>query len=144
MKYFDHEYRVIYRDTDKMGITYYANYLVWFEAARTEYFRAAGYLYSDCEKKGLFLPAIEAGIKYLAPSYYDDVVVIRTSVSILKISAMRFDYQVSNKETGKHLAYGHTLHAFVDHNMQPVRVPDEVRHLIEPYNLLQKEIFRKN
>ncbi len=144
MKYFDYEYRVIYRDTDKMGITYYGNYLSWFEAARTEYFRAIGYPYVDCEKKGLYLPVIEAGVKYLAPSYYDDLVTVRTSVSRLKISSIRFDYQVSNRKTGRHLAYGHTLHAFVDSSMQPVRVPDEIHALVEPYKLLEKEIFRKN
>ena len=50
MKYYDFEYRVRYGDTDKMGISYYANYFVWFEAARTEYFRALGLPYTECEK----------------------------------------------------------------------------------------------
>ena len=81
MNYYDFEYRVRYGDTDKLGISYYANYLVWFEAARTEYFRALGLPYTECEKKEFFLPAAEVGIKYIAPSTYDDLIIVRTSVS---------------------------------------------------------------
>ena len=41
--------RVRYSETDKMGIVYYANYLVWFEIGRTEYCRARGFSYRDME-----------------------------------------------------------------------------------------------
>ena len=54
MNTFDYEYRVTYADTDRMGISYYANYLKWFESARTEYFRALGFPYVECEKKRSF------------------------------------------------------------------------------------------
>ena len=52
--------RVRYKDTDAMGIAYYANYFVWFEIGRTEWMRALGLPYRDLEKSGLFLPVIKA------------------------------------------------------------------------------------
>ena len=72
MEYFDYHYRVIYADTDRMGVTYYGHYFRFFEAARNEYFRMLGLPYTECEKKGIFLPVGEAHAKYIAPSTYDD------------------------------------------------------------------------
>lgn len=136
MDTFDYEYRVRYGDTDKMGISYYANYFVWFEAARTEYFRALGLPYTECEKQGYFLPVIDTGAKYKAPSTYDDLVVVRTSVSEIKASSMRFEYEVLNKTTGILLVTGYSVHVFVNREMQPVRVPENVKQTVKIFKLL--------
>lgn len=135
MDYYDYEYRVRYGDTDKLGISYYANYFVWFEAARTEYFRALGLPYTECEKKGVFLPVVETAAKYLQPSTYDDLLIVRTSVSEFGKSSMRFEYQVLNKATQKLLATGFSVHVFVDRQMRPVRVPAEVQKIVTPFSL---------
>lgn len=136
MNYFDYEYRIRYGDTDKLGISYYANYLVWFEAARTEYFRALGLPYTECEKKGIYLPVAEAYAKYLAPTSYDDLIIVRTSVSELKISSIHFEYQVLKKGDTRFVATGFTRHVFVDKNLRPVRMPEEVRSIVTPHKLL--------
>lgn len=130
MNYYDFEYRVRYGDTDKMGISYYANYFVWFEAARTEYFRALGYPYTECEKKGYLLPVAETGMKYVAPSAYDDLLIVRTSVSEMGRTSLRFDYQVLNRQTEKLIATGFSLHVCVNGAMKPVRIPDEIKKLV--------------
>lgn len=136
MEYFDYKTRVIYRDTDKMGISYYANYFVWFEAARTEYFRALGLPYTECEKKGIFLPVIEANAKYIAPSTYDDELIVRTSVSKFTPSTIRFEYLVVNAANEKILTQGFTVHVFVDREMNPCRVPKEVEALVKVFSLI--------
>src|SRR5208283_4630001 len=64
--------RVRYAETDQMGVVYYANYLVWFEVARTELFRELGMYYSEVEKEGIILPAVESHLKYIASAYYDE------------------------------------------------------------------------
>lgn len=141
MNYFDYEYRVIYHDTDKMGISYYANYFVWFEAARTEYFRALGFPYTECERKGWYLPVVKAEASYLAPSRYDDLLTIRTSVGEFGKSSLRFDYQVFKKQNPgdavapRLLTTGFTLHVFVDASLRPVRIPDEIRKKVQPFPL---------
>lgn len=136
MNYYDFEYRVRYGDTDKMGISYYANYFVWFEAARTEYFRALGLPYTECEKKGYFLPVIETGAKYHAPCTYDDLILVRTSVSEIKTATMRFEYQVFNKAAQKLLTTGFSVHVFVDAAMRPVKVPEDVENRVTCFKLL--------
>ncbi len=136
METFDFEYRVRYGDTDKMGISYYANYFVWFEAARTEYFRALGLPYTECEKRGYYLPVVETQAKYMHPSTYDDLVVVRTSVSEMTKAKMRFEYQVFNKASGRLLVTGFSLHVFVDTSMRPVRIPEDVESLVTVHKLL--------
>ena len=91
METFDYECRVRYADTDKMGISYYANYFVWFEAARTEYFRELGFAYLEFEKQGILLPVAEAHARYLGPSAYDDMLTVRTVVSQMRQSSLKFE-----------------------------------------------------
>lgn len=139
MEYFDYQYRVLYADTDRMGVVYYANYFRWFEAARNEYFRALGLPYTECEKKGIFLPVGEAHAKYLAPSMYDDDLTIRTSVSHLGSSTIQFQYQVINLQTHKIITTGSTLHVFVDGRMKPCRIPEEIRNKVKVHTLLRAQ-----
>jgi|GEM_PF-38130 len=140
MNYFDYQHRVIYGETDKMGISYYANYFLWFEAARNEYFRALGMPYTECEKKGYFLPVVETSARYIASSTYDDIVIVRTSVSQIRRSSMRFEYKVFKNDSEKPVATGFSIHAFVDSTMKPVRVPDEIRQLVTLFSLLQPPV----
>ena len=51
MRYYDFEVRIAYSDTDRMGVIYYANYLVFFERGRTEFLRSLGLRYRDLEEK---------------------------------------------------------------------------------------------
>ncbi len=139
MNYFDFEYRVRYGDTDKMGIGYYGNYFTWFEAARTEYFRALGLPYTECEKKGYFLPVVETSAKYYSPSTYDDLLVVRTSVSKLGMTSIRFEYRVFQKASQQLVATGFSVHAFVDKSMKPVRMPEEIRGIVTEHSLLEKK-----
>ncbi len=137
MNYFDYRYRVLYADTDRMGITYYANYFRFFEAARTEYFRALGLPYTECEKKGIYLPVAEAHATYRAPSTYDDDLVVRTSVTEMGGSTLRFEYQVLSARTQKLLVTGHTVHVFVNKSMKPCRVPPEIKSAVTVFPLLR-------
>lgn len=136
MDSFDYEMRVIYGDTDKMGISYYGNYFRWFEAARTEYFRALELPYTECEKKGIFLPVVEANAKYHAPSSYDDLLIVRTSVSEVSRTSIRFQYQVFEKNSMKLLVTGFTVHVSVDAKMKPSRLPEEVKSRVKIFPLL--------
>ena len=65
-----------YAETDKMGVVYHANYLVWFEIGRTEFCRARGFSYRDMEEnENAFLVVAESYCRYKAPAYYDDVLI---------------------------------------------------------------------
>lgn len=123
------EIRVIYGDTDKMGVVYYANYLRYFEAGRNEYIRARGMRYRDLEVKfAMHLPVIDAQISYKNPGRYDDLLVVETQVTRLGRASVRFEYRVLRDETV--LATGHTLHACIDHDGNVMALPTEVAALI--------------
>jgi YbgC/YbaW family acyl-CoA thioester hydrolase len=76
-------YRVIYGDCDSMAIVYYSNYLRLFEIGRTEWLRDQGIAYREVERKGFFLPATEAYLKYAQPAAYDDLLTIETRVGFV-------------------------------------------------------------
>lgn len=119
--------RVTYADTDKMGVVYYSNYFVWFEVARTEFFRREGVVYKDIEKeKGLFLPVVEATARYRLPITYDEIVTVKTHVSETGNSRIVFEYEVK-REDGEIAATGTTKHTFVDKNKKPVPIPPDIR-----------------
>ena len=118
------ELRVIYGDTDQMGVVYYANYLRWFEAGRTEFLRAKGLSYSEFEaREKLMLPVAEAGVNYLSPARYDDLVVVETSLAQARRASARFTYEV--RRGPDLLATGFTVHACVDTTGRIRRLPDE-------------------
>lgn len=123
---FQHKFRVRYAETDRMGHSYHAHYLVWFEMGRNEFFRWLGIRYPEYEKQGIYLPVVEAHCRYFLPTTYDDLLTLEVAVSELGKTSMKFVYRVLNEE-GKKVAEGHTIHVFVDRKRKPVRVPDEVR-----------------
>jgi acyl-CoA thioester hydrolase len=121
--------RVRYAETDKMGVVYYANYLVWFEVGRTDWLRQTGLTYRSMEDDGIQLPVIEAHCEYKQGARYDDDVEIRTTGRKLSPVRIQFDYVVIRRADGAELAIGHTVHATIDRNGRPVRMPDRVKDL---------------
>jgi len=109
-----------------MGVVYHANYLVWMEVGRVEYWRALGLRYRDMEREdGVLLAVAEAQCRYLAPAHYDEEVVIRTRVAEAKPRMIRFEYELVNAADGKTLATGFTKHVFCGPDRRPRRLPDK-------------------
>jgi acyl-CoA thioester hydrolase len=119
------EIRVIYGDTDQMGVVYYANYLRFFEAARNEFIRAKGLRYRDFERDyQLMLPVVEAGVEYRRPARYDDLLTVEIALAEARRATARFCYRVLREE--ELLATGHTVHACVDPEGRVRRMPAEL------------------
>lgn len=107
--------RVRYSETDKMGIVYYANYLVWFEIGRAEFCRARHISYRDMEENDdAFLVVAESYCRYKAPAYYDDELLIRTHITELRRRSLRFGYEVVRASDGQVIAEGETGHVVTD------------------------------
>ena len=119
--------RVRYADTDQMGVTYHANYLVWFEVGRTDWLRDSGWTYRDMEEAGVSLPVIEVFCQYHQPARYDDEIEIRTRATLLTPVRIRFDYTLTRAADSTLLAEGHTVHCAVDAAGKPCRLPARVR-----------------
>jgi acyl-CoA thioester hydrolase len=118
--------RVIYGDTDQMGMVYYANYLRYFEIARNEYLRVAGATYRAFEEThGLMLPVVEAHVAYHKPARYDDDLAVWAAVAPRGAASVRFEYEIRRGD--ERLVSGHTVHACVTRDGRVVRLPAEMR-----------------
>jgi acyl-CoA thioester hydrolase len=121
--------RVRYAETDKMGVVYYANFLVWFEVARADLLRALGWTYREMEAAGISLPVIEAHCQYRRPARYDDEIEVRTQGQMLSPVKMKFTYTVVRRADAVVAAEGYTMHAAVDPNGRPCRLPARIREV---------------
>ena len=121
--------RVRYAETDTMGVVYYANYLVWFEVGRTDLLRQSGWSYREMELEGFSLPVIEAQCAYKRPARYDDEVEIRTTGQMVTLVRLRFDYEVARPADDAVLVTGYTVHATLDREGRPCRVPARAQEL---------------
>ena len=122
--------RVRYAETDRMGVVYYSNYLVWFEVGRTEWLRETGWSYREMETDGVALPVIEAHCEYRQSARYDDDLEILTRASLLTPVRIRFDYDIVRVRDQALTALGYTVHATLDASGRPCRVPERVRALL--------------
>ncbi len=122
-------YRVIYGDTDRAGVVYYANYLRLFEMGRTEWMRnVLGTPYKSLEESGVLFPVVEAHIRYKAPATYDDLLEIRTALEDASRVTLTFCYEI--KREGRLLVKGNTRHAAADTNGRLTRIPEALSHAI--------------
>lgn len=125
------EIRVRYAETDKMGIVHHSNYLIWFEAGRSDLCRARGFSYKEMEENDNALMVVAEGYcRYKSPAYYEDVLLVRTRVAEIRSRAIRFIYEIVRPADQTLLAEGETLHLVTDHNKKVRQIPENYRDLL--------------
>ena len=125
-----HQVRVIFGDTDQMGVVYYANYLRWFESARAAYLREHGLSGRDLVELGVSFPVAEAHCKYRRPSHYEDLLDVDITLPEMGRAQVRFEYRVLRGE--ELLADGWTVHACIGAGGRIVRIPERLRVALAP------------
>ena len=123
--------RVRYGEVDRMGVVYHANYLPYFEVGRTEFLRSLGTDYRAVEDAGTLLVVADAGLKFLRPAGYDDVLRIRTRLAEVSGVRLRFEYEVDRPSDATVVATGHTTLASCDPGGRPTRIPAAMRTLLD-------------
>jgi acyl-CoA thioester hydrolase len=121
-KNYDIAIRVRYAETDRMGLLHHANYLVYFEMARTELLRQRGVTYREVEDAGYYLVIIDAACKFKRPAYYDDLLTVRVVVE--RVTHVKIAHRYEVWRDGVLLAEGHTTLACVDRDGKPQALPD--------------------
>jgi acyl-CoA thioester hydrolase len=119
-------YRVIYGDTDQMGVVYYANYLRWFEKGRSELLRQSGIPYVSIERLGMHFPVTEVSCRYFRSAHYDDLIKIETRLASLRRASLTFTYRVLREDQGTLLASGSSKHACVDDRGRIIRIRNDL------------------
>lgn len=125
--------RVRYSETDRMGYVYYGNYAEYLEVGRVEALRSLGFPYKRLEDEGILLPVHELWLRYHAPAYYDDELVLRTTITALPAVRIEFSYALRSL-AGTLLTEATTTLVFVDRATgRPMRAPNELLNALRPF-----------
>ncbi len=93
---FTNEITARYCETDQMGIIHHTSYINWLESGRMNFFREIGIPFNEIEKEGIYLAVRSINIKYLIPTYFDDDLVLETSIKSVKKAQLSFSYRIVN------------------------------------------------
>ncbi len=136
MAAFEFPIRIYWEDTDAGGIVFYANYLKFFERARTEWLRSLGVGQRLLrERSGGMFVVVESSLRYLRPARLDDELVVTARLQdagraglLLAQQALRRDPAPASTRTL--LCDGLVRIGWVDaETMKPARIP---AHILEP------------
>ena len=126
------EIEVRYAETDQMGVVHHANYVVWFELARTRLCAVSGFHYADIEKMGYLLMVTGVQASYRRPARYGDTAKVVCWIDRLGSRGLHFAYEV--RKGDEVLVTGATEHIWVEQATgRPCRTPEPLR---EPFRKL--------
>jgi acyl-CoA thioester hydrolase len=129
---FVHGLRVRYGECDPQGIVFNANYLLYFDVAFTELWRAAVGPWQEMVQRGVDAVVAEAGLRFRAPARYDDVLALEARVVDLGRTSLTTEIDVMRD--GQTLVEGRLRHVFVDaQSWDKTAIPDWVREGLHPY-----------
>jgi acyl-CoA thioester hydrolase len=127
--------RVLYADTDAMGVVYHTNYIRWFEHGRNELMRQLGVAYTELEKLSLNLPLTKVSCNYLMSARYDQLLTVETKYDYIKRASIRFNSKIWDENREKLLVEGYTIHACTNNEGKIRRIPQLLLDLINKYNI---------
>ncbi|EFX91363.1 Pol-Pal system-associated acyl-CoA thioesterase [Actinobacillus ureae] len=122
--------RVYYEDTDAGGVVYHANYICFFERARTEYLRQVGFSQQKLLAGSFAFVVKKLEIDYKIPARLDDLLRVETVVTELKKATIVFQQQLWRDDIC--LSGAKVTVASVDlTKMKPVAIPDDIRQALQ-------------
>jgi len=129
--HFHHPVRVYWEDTDAGGIVFYANYLKFFERARTEWLRALGHSQQEMvDTTGCMFVVQDTHVRFLRPARLDDLLVVTVDVTERGKASLRIRQQAWCGD--RLLAEGEIRIGCVERaTMKPTRIPSPILEAIE-------------
>jgi acyl-CoA thioester hydrolase len=129
--------RVRYAETDKMGVVYHSNFVIWFEVGRVELLRQLGFQYSEMESKDdCHIPVVDLRVRYKVPAQYDDEIMVRTRIKNVRASLLHFSYEIFREADRTLLATGETMHIIVDSKLERTTLPEKY---LQAFNGLKRD-----
>jgi acyl-CoA thioester hydrolase len=124
--------RARYAETDRMGVVYHSNFIVWFEVGRVEMLREMGYRYRDIEREfDCHFAVVDVRCRYKAPAYYDDEITVRTSLKNVRGALMHFKYEIVRTGDNELLAEGESTHIVVNSKFEKTTLPEHLQKTFE-------------
>ena len=128
---FETTIRVRYAETDQMSFVYYGVYAQYYEVGRVELLRSLGISYKEIEEMGYALPVVRLNINYKKPAYYDDQLILKTTIKKMPSARIIFDYETYNNQ-GDLLNTGEVVLVFIDKKTgAPCFAPESVMQKIK-------------
>lgn len=124
------EVRIYYEDTDAAGVVYHANYLKYFERARTEYFRERGLLVAELAAAGFVFPVVRMEIDFNSPARHDDLLNVVTIPDRVGGSSFCMHQRLTRKNDGGLLVAALVTLACVGPELKARRIPVEIRQIL--------------
>ena len=115
--------RIYYEDTDCAGVVYYANYLKYFERARTHYLDERGISVHDLLQKRHPIMVVRAQVDYRSPAHYGETLFIETRVSERGNATMTFAHVIRERASGRIVVEGCATLAAVNQDGKIQRLP---------------------
>lgn len=121
--------RVYYEDTDAGGVVYYANYLKYFERARTEWLRALGYSQQALiDQRGLLFAVRSVQLEYLAPARLDDLLSVELRIERVKRASLDFAQSIRRNDDDTPLCTAQVKVACLEaERFRPAVIPDDIK-----------------
>lgn len=130
MKKFIWPVRVYYEDTDAGGVVYYANYLKFFERARTEMLRAMGYEQDQLMAEGIIFVVRSIQVDYLIPARFNEQLQVSADLSLIKKASFDFEQQITRGD--EVLCRGMVRIACLDvQTMRPKAIPENIQEQLK-------------
>ena len=120
------EIKIYYQDTDCGGVVYYANYLTYFERARTEWMTDKGISVKNLAEQGTLFVVSHAEADYKSPAKYGETIIIQTQLESAAGVRLELSYRIEEKDTKRLIVTGKTTLVCVNSNMKPQRIVDDV------------------
>ncbi|HRG31710.1 MAG: acyl-CoA thioesterase [Saprospiraceae bacterium] len=126
--------RVRYSETDRMAYVYYGNYSFYYETGRVEALRSLGLSYKSMEDKlGVFMPVMNMNVRYLRPCYYDELLILETTILHLPERTIEFETKIF-KEQNELANQGKVTLCFVDiKTKKRVNAPEVIVDKLKSY-----------
>jgi acyl-CoA thioester hydrolase len=117
---------IYYHHTDCGGVVYYANYLNFFEEARTEFFSEKGASIKQLADSGVMFVVARQEVDYKFPAVYGDDLDILTQIGALTGVRIEFLHEIYNQNK-QLIVRGKTILVCVDKHLKPQAIPEELR-----------------
>ncbi len=114
--------KIYYEDTDCGGVVYYANYLKYFERARTEYLLAHGISVAEFQRQGLYFVVTHAEVFYRSAAYYGETLHIDTAATAARKAGVTFAHTIREADSRRLVVEGSATLVTVD-NKGKVKKP---------------------
>ena len=125
-----------YSDTDQMGVIYHANYLSFFEQARTTFYKDVGFHYHETEQEGIIFPVRHVDVTYLSPVRFGETIHIDTRVHELSRIKVTYYHEMYN-HVGEIKAKAYTTVVSADkETFKTVKMDERLPMVYETYHKL--------